>query len=122
MHKITLIPGDWIGPELCEVVQHVLKEAGVDIDWDVQPMEKGVITEELLESCHTTGLILKARVDAPRKVGVLPPTLALRKNLGVWCSVRPVKALPNVGEPYLDVAGGLQPLVEVIVFTNANTR
>ena len=97
MHKVTLIPGDWIGPELCEVVQHVLKKAGVDIDWDVQDMSNGEISESLLASCQNTGLVLKARVKAPRKVGVLPPTLALRKKLGVWCSVRLVKALPNVG-------------------------
>ena len=52
MHKVTLIPGDWIGPELCTVVQHVVKKVGVDIDWDIQPMLKGEITDSLLSSCR----------------------------------------------------------------------
>ncbi|MEC7986933.1 MAG: isocitrate/isopropylmalate family dehydrogenase [Myxococcota bacterium] len=105
MHKVTLSPGDWIGPELCTVVQHVVKKVGVDIDWDIQPMLKGEITDSLLSSCRATGLVFKSRVDAPRQVGVLPPTLELRKQLGVWCSVRPIRALPNVGakHPNIDI-------------------
>lgn len=94
-HAVTLIPGDWIGPETTSVAVDVLAAAGADIDWEVCPVQGGRVGPELLESCRRTGVVLKARLAAPP--GQLPPTLALRKELGLWATVRPVTALPNSG-------------------------
>ena len=33
-HRITLIPGDGIGPEVTDAVLRIIKAAGVDIEWD----------------------------------------------------------------------------------------
>ena len=33
-HRITLIPGDGIGPEITEAVLRIIKAAGVDVEWD----------------------------------------------------------------------------------------
>lgn len=33
MHKITVLPGDGIGPEITEAVKKIIKAAGVEIDW-----------------------------------------------------------------------------------------
>ena len=35
-HKVTLIPGDGIGPELTEATRRVVEATGVEIEWDVQ--------------------------------------------------------------------------------------
>ncbi len=94
---VTLIPGDWIGPETCEVVRAVFAAAGAQIDWDVQSVRGGRLSPELLDSCRRTGLVLKARLEALRAPGVLPPTVALRKELGLWATVRPITALPGTG-------------------------
>ena len=93
-HAVTLIPGDWIGPEITEMALDVIDAAGVEIDWDVRRIGPGGIDADLLESCRRTGVVLKAKVAANHEAGELPPTIALRKALGLWATVRPVKALP----------------------------
>ena len=103
-HAVTLIPGDWIGPETCLVVQDVLEAARVPIEWDRQPLTADTV-DRVADSARRTGLVLAARVDALRESGRLPPTVALRKKLGVWAGVRPVKPLPFAGArfPELDI-------------------
>ena len=95
-HQVTLISGDWIGPECAAAVQQIIAAAGVDISWDSQKLEHGKISESLLDSCRSTGVVLKARTDSKREAGLLPPTIQLRKELGLWATVRPVKALKGV--------------------------
>ena len=92
--RVTLIPGDWIGPEVCAVVQEIIAAAGVEIDWDEQSCADGV-SEALLASCRRSQVVLKAKVDAQRAPGQLPPTIQLRKALGLWATIRPVQALPG---------------------------
>ena len=102
-HSVTLIPGDWIGPEVAKVAKVVIAAAGVSIDWDEQPVDEAGITESVLESCRHTGVVLKGRINAPRIEGHLPPTVQLRKALGLWSTVRPVTALPNIGARFKDI-------------------
>jgi len=95
-HRVTLIPGDWIGPETCQVVQEVIDAAGVSIQWDEFSDCGTTLSASLLESCRSNGTVLKARMDTGREIGRLPPTVQLRKELGLWATVRPVQALPWV--------------------------
>lgn len=99
-HRVTLIPGDWIGPECSKSVQQVIKAAGVNIDWDVQTVSGGVLSDSLLTSCRENGVVLKARVDAVPSAGKLPPTIELRKKLGLWTTVRPVKAISSIDSKF----------------------
>lgn len=101
-HAVTLIPGDWIGPETCHVVQEVLAAARVPVDWDIQPLTPYTV-DKVAASARRTGLVLQARVDAMRSSGRLPPTVELRKRLGVWAGVRPVHALPHSGARFPDL-------------------
>ena len=94
-HRVTLIPGDWIGPETCRTVQDIIAAAGVEIAWDEHSGE--TVDEALLESCRRNKVILKAKIGAQRTAGQLPPTVQLRKELGLWATIRPVQALPNIG-------------------------
>jgi len=101
-HTVTLIPGDWIGPETCRVVQHVVAAMGVDIDWDEQRLDEDSI-DRVVASARKSGAVLQARVAATRRAGLLPPTIQLRKQLGVWAAVRPVKALPQARARFPDL-------------------
>ena len=105
MHHVSLIPGDWIGPEAASSVKKILSAAGAHIVWDEHQLEDGVITESVLESCRRNKVVLKGRTQSNRKVGQLPPAIALRKKLGLWATVRPVKPLPfvNAKFPKIDV-------------------
>ncbi len=94
-HRVTLIPGDWIGPETSRIAQEVIAAAGVTIDWDEQQVIDGRLSEALLASCRRNKVILKAKTDSLRGAEQLPPTLALRKELGLWATIRPIQALPG---------------------------
>ena len=84
-HRVTLIPGDGIGPELAEATRRVIDATGVAIDWDVQ--EAGVdvmdrfggtpLPDNVLESIRTNKVALKAPITTPVGTGFrrqrLPP-------------------------------------------------
>ena len=44
-HRVTLIPGDGIGPELTEATRRVLEATGVEFDWDVRPAGAAAMDE-----------------------------------------------------------------------------
>ena len=44
-HRVTLIPGDGIGPELTEATRRVLEATGVEFDWDVRQAGVDVMAE-----------------------------------------------------------------------------
>ncbi len=102
LHPITLVPGDWIGPETCRIAQEVLDAAGARIDWDEQVLTADSV-DRVAASCRKNGVALCARVDATRAAGRMPPTIALRKALQTWSAVRPVRALPNTGARFPDL-------------------
>lgn len=102
-HRVTLIPGDWIGPETCAIVREIIAAAGVWIEWETHDVQDGQVSPALLESCRRTGVALKARLAAAPRQGQLPPTVALRKELGLWATVRAVKPLPGIPARFPDV-------------------
>jgi len=105
-HAVTLIPGDWIGPELSEVVRAVVAAAGADVAWetfDEVADADGALSAALLESARRTGFVLTNRVAADRIKGSLPPSVALRKALGCHVQVRYAHNLPGVPARFDDV-------------------
>jgi isocitrate dehydrogenase (NAD+) len=46
MYKITLIPGDGVGPEITEATKRVLEATGVSIEWDIQDAGEDVYHKE----------------------------------------------------------------------------
>lgn len=103
MHKITLIPGDGIGPEITDSVVKIIKKSGLIIDWDIQiagceaiehdgkPLPKGVI-----DSIKKNKVALKAPVTTPIGGGYRSVNVSLRKKLDLYAGLRICKNLPNV--------------------------
>ena len=65
-HKVTLIPGEGIGPEVAAATRRILQAAGVQIDWEefeargAQYGEKGPLLQEAaVESVRKNGVALK---------------------------------------------------------------
>ncbi len=108
--RITLIPGDGIGPEVTAAVRHVLRAAGLDIDWEVheagiKSVERGGTTlpDTVLESIRRNRVALKGPVTTPVGKGFTSINVALRKALNLYACLRPVKSLPGVRSPWKDV-------------------
>lgn len=102
-HRITLIPGDGIGPEIVEAVQRILKAAAVDIEWDRH--DAGLLAfkrygtslpREVLDSILRNRVALKGPVTTPIAEGFTSVNVGLRKALDLYANVRPVFKLPGV--------------------------
>ena len=102
-HRITLIPGDGIGPEIVAATVRIIEAAGVDIEWEnqilgVQAQEKygTTLPDETIESIKRNKVALKGPQMTPVGKGFLSVNVGLRRALDLYANVRPVKALPNV--------------------------
>ena len=103
MHKITLINGDGIGPEITESVVKIIDATGLKIDWDLQTAGADVIETEgtplpkrVLDSIKRNKVALKAPVTTPIGKGFRSVNVQLRKELDLYANLRPCKNLPNI--------------------------
>jgi isocitrate dehydrogenase (NAD+) len=102
-HRITLIPGDGIGPEVASTVVRIIEASGVEIEWEThyagaQALEKfgETLPKELLESITRNKVALKGPVTTPIGKGFTSVNVGLRKALDLYANLRPIRALPNV--------------------------
>ncbi|HEY4346885.1 MAG TPA: isocitrate/isopropylmalate family dehydrogenase, partial [Gaiellaceae bacterium] len=110
-HRVTLIPGDGIGPELTEATRRVLEATGVEFEWDVQ--EAGADTmashggnplpDETLASIRANGVALKGPITTPVGEGFRSVNVGLRVALDLYAQVRPCKTYAGVRTRYDDV-------------------
>ncbi|HYT29771.1 MAG TPA: isocitrate/isopropylmalate dehydrogenase family protein [Actinomycetota bacterium] len=109
-HRVTLIPGDGVGPELTEATRRVLEATGVAFDWDVQQAGAGAmdahgtpLPEHVLESIRTNRVAIKGPITTPVGGGFRSVNVALRKELDLFCCLRPCTSYPGVRSRYQDV-------------------
>jgi isocitrate dehydrogenase (NAD+) len=109
-HRITLIEGDGIGPEVTGAVVRTLDAAGLRAEWDRQPagvlaIEKhgSPLPAELLDSIERTKVALKGPVTTPVGGGFTSVNVGLRKALGLFANLRPVWNIPSVPSRYQDI-------------------
>ncbi|HEY8681427.1 MAG TPA: isocitrate/isopropylmalate dehydrogenase family protein [Candidatus Dormibacteraeota bacterium] len=98
-HAVTLLPGDGVGPEICDASVRLLEATGVEFDWDVQPAGESAMKEygtplppRTLDSIRRTKVALKGPVGTPIGTGFRSVNVALRQELDLYALVRPVKA------------------------------
>jgi len=109
-HRITVIPGDGIGPEIMEATIRVLEATGVDFDWDyreagLHAAEKygSVLPEEVLDSVRKNKVAIKGPITTPRGGGFRSVNVALRKMLDLYACLRPAKSYPGVRSRYQNI-------------------
>src|ERR1700757_1196462 len=109
-HKVTLIPGDGIGPEVTQATVRILEATGVKFEWETfavgsEAYEKSgeYIPKELLESIDRTRVGLKGPVTTPVGGGFSSINVALRKQFELYANFRPIRNLPHIPTRYPDV-------------------
>jgi isocitrate dehydrogenase (NAD+) len=102
-HKVTLIPGEGIGPEVAGATRAILEAAGAKIDWEAvearaeKASEKGqFVTEGAIESVRRNRVALKGPMGTAVAGGAPSINVGLRKTLNLYANVRPVKNLPGI--------------------------
>lgn len=109
MYRVTLIPGDGVGPEIAEATRKCIDATGVKIDWDHQECGIEVIEAEggvpprVLESIRSTDAALKAPITTPIGKGFRSVNVYLRQELGLYACVRPCKTYKGVRTFFEDV-------------------
>ena len=107
MTKIVALPGDGIGPEIMAAALRVLAELG---DFEIGEQLVGgasidahgtALTDEVLAACRASDAVLLAAVGGPKWDSTDPDAprpeqglLALRKELGLFANLRPVRPSP----------------------------
>ena len=113
-HRITLIPGDGIGPEVSSAVVGIVDAAGeatgVTFDWErhnagAEAFEKTgeYIPKVLYESIEKNRVALKGPVTTPVGEGFTSINVTLRKQFELFANFRPVKSLPGLKTNYPDI-------------------
>jgi len=102
-HRVVLIPGDGIGPEVVEAARRVIDATNVDIEWDVHEAGASVMEREgtplpdhVLQAIRTTRSALKGPITTPVGTGFRSVNVALRQDLDLFAAVRPAKHYPGV--------------------------
>jgi len=110
-HRVVLIPGDGIGPELTEATRRVLEATGVEFDWDVQHAGADVmdkfggnpLPDSTLDAIRQAGVALKGPITTPVGGGFRSVNVGLRKSLDLYAQVRPCKTYPGVRTRFEEV-------------------
>jgi isocitrate dehydrogenase (NAD+) len=102
-HKITLLPGDGIGPEVTASVVAIIECAGVDVQWESYFVGAEAVSrygdplpKEVLESILRNKVAMKGPVTTPISTGFTSINVRLRKTLDLYANLRPVKSMPNI--------------------------
>ena len=102
-HRITLIPGDGIGPEVTAAVVQILERAGVDIEWEreeagaaVAEREGKPLPDRVLDSIRRNRVALKGPIGTPVGSGFTSVNVEVRRALDLYANLRPVRSLPGV--------------------------
>jgi len=109
-HRVTLIPGDGIGPELAEATCRVLDASGVAFEWE--PVEAGEsaieqygkpLPEHVLESVRRNKVALKGPITTPVGAGFRSVNVSLRQALDLYANLRPARSMKGLETRYEDV-------------------
>lgn len=105
--KITIIPGDGIGPEIMKSTLEVLDTLGCDFEYEeVLAGEKALeskgslLPEETLESIRVNKVALKSPLTTPKGEGFKSINVTLRQTFDLYANLRPLKTITKTKVPY----------------------
>ncbi len=109
-YKISLIPGDGIGPEVTNAMVKVVEATGIGFDWDVvdagekvMAKEKTPLPEYVLDSIKKNKVAIKGPITTPIGSGFRSVNVALRQILDLYASIRPARSIAGEGTLYNDI-------------------
>ncbi len=108
--RITLIPGDGIGPEVTEATLKVIEAAGIEVEWEVinagvEALQKygKYLPDALMDSILRNRVAIKGPISTPIGQGFASINVTLRKALNLYANFRPIRNLPGVKTKFENV-------------------
>ncbi len=109
-YRITLIPGDGVGPEVTEASRRVLEATGIEFIWDIgivgekaQAQFGTPLPDTVIDSIKKNKLAFKGPVTTPIGSGFRSVNVALRKKLNLYACLRPCKTYTGVPTPFRNI-------------------
>jgi isocitrate dehydrogenase (NAD+) len=111
-YKVTLIPGDGVGPEVTEATLLCIEALGVGIEWEKMPAGEGalkkhgqLLPQETIDSIRKNKVALKGPITTPVGKGFRSVNVAIRQLLDLYICLRPVKSfnIPTVCHKNIDI-------------------
>src|SRR5262245_8549287 len=106
-HRVVLLPGDGIGPEVVDSARRTVEAAGVDVTWVEQEIglpalehQGDTLPARTLAAIRECRVGLKGPTTTPVGGGHVSANVRLRKELELFANVRPVKTVPGLETPY----------------------
>lgn len=110
MRKVTLIPGDGIGPEITEAVKAVFSAASVPVEWEEENAGQTtfdavgeLIPQTLIASINKNKVALKGPITTPVGKGFKSVNVQLRQMFDLYANVRPAKTTPGINTRFENV-------------------
>jgi isocitrate dehydrogenase len=102
--KITVLPGDGIGPEVVDSALAIISATGVGVEFEkceagARAFQKGIVTgipTETIQSIERTRVVLKGPLETPIGYGNRSANVTLRTLFETYGNIRPVRELPGV--------------------------
>jgi isocitrate dehydrogenase len=102
--KITILPGDGIGPEVVDAALAIIDATGAPVEFEkceagARAFQKGIVTgipKETIESIERTRVVLKGPLETPLGYGGRSANVTLRTLFETYGNIRPVRELPGV--------------------------
>jgi isocitrate dehydrogenase (NAD+) len=109
-HRVTIVPGDGIGPEVAAAARLVVDAADVGVTWVERSAGSAALQTEgellparTLEAIKDCRVALKGPITTPVGTGFRSINVALRQELDLFAAVRPARSLPGVTTRHHDV-------------------
>ncbi|MBZ5677939.1 MAG: isocitrate/isopropylmalate dehydrogenase family protein [Acidobacteriia bacterium] len=116
-HRVVLIPGDGIGPEVAEATVRAVEATGISVEWERIELNAktiaehgGVLPNTVLDALGLFRVALKGPVGTPIGGGFQSVNLALRKKLNLFANLRPVRNMPGLKTRFSDVC------IDLVIF------
>ncbi|MBI4690229.1 MAG: isocitrate/isopropylmalate dehydrogenase family protein, partial [Nitrospirae bacterium] len=110
MYKITLIPGDGVGPEISEATRRVIEATGIPLKWDIQDAGEDVYNKEgnpmpprVIDSIKKNKVAIKGPVTTPVGTGFRSVNVTLRQELDLYSCLRPCRSFKGARTRYEDI-------------------
>ena len=102
-NRITLIPGDGIGPEVTSAAKKIIDASGVNIEWDIVEAGANVmdtyntpLPQNVIDSIKKNKIALKGPITTPIGTGFRSVNVSLRQTLNLYANIRPVKSYEGI--------------------------
>ncbi len=114
-YRVTLLPGDGIGPEVAQAMRSCVDATGIKIDWEVVAVGASVIPkfgtplpQEAIDSIRRNKVAIKGPIETPVGKGFRSVNVQLRQELDLYACVRPAK--------YIEGTKAVNTNVDLVIF------